>query len=83
VPDDRDGRDKPGHDQLETGIIFALYGKNNDVLGENVMLSRCGIGSLVFAAAMALSLAGAQAHDESKYPDWNGQWRRPPGVNNQ
>jgi hypothetical protein len=52
-------------------------------LGENVMLSRCGIGSLVFAAAMALSLAGAQAHDESKYPDWNGQWRRPPGVNNQ
>jgi hypothetical protein len=47
------------------------------------MLSRCGIGSLVFAAAMALSVAGTQAHDESKYPDWNGQWRRPPGVNNQ
>ncbi|HKA40801.1 MAG TPA: hypothetical protein VKF40_02305 [Burkholderiales bacterium] len=25
----------------------------------------------------------AQAHDEAKYPDWNGQWRRPPGVGNQ
>jgi hypothetical protein len=46
-------------------------------------LSRCSIGSLVFAAAIAVSLAGAQAHDQSKYPDWNGQWRRPPGVNNQ
>jgi len=51
--------------------------------GENVMLFRCGLGSLLFAAAMIFSLAGAKAHDESKYPDWNGQWRRPPGVNNQ
>src|SRR5258708_14914834 len=51
--------------------------------GENVMLSRCGFGLLLFAAAMVLSLNGAQAHDESKYPDWDGQWRRPPGVNNQ
>jgi hypothetical protein len=34
--------------------------------GENVMLSRCGFGSLLFAAAMVLSLSGAQAHDESK-----------------
>src|SRR5713101_2489507 len=41
------------------------------------------IGSIAVAAAMAMSLAGAQAHDESKYPDWNGQWRRPAGINNQ
>jgi len=41
------------------------------------------IGSIAGAAAMAMSLAGAQAHDESKYPDWNGQWRRPAGINNQ
>src|SRR5215831_15073774 len=47
------------------------------------MLPRCGFGSLLLAAAMAFSLTGAQAHDESKYPDWSGQWRRPPGVNNQ
>src|SRR5262249_17309730 len=51
-------------------------------LGENVMLSRCSFGSLL-GAAMVFSLASAQAQDESKYPDWNGQWRRPPGVNNQ
>src|SRR5438046_171800 len=24
-----------------------------------------------------------QAHDESKYPDFNGQWKRPPGTSNQ
>ena len=45
------------------------------------MLFRCSIASIAVAAAMSLS--GAQAHDESKYPDWAGQWRRPPGVNNQ
>jgi hypothetical protein len=35
------------------------------------------------AAALAMSLSVAQGYDESKYPDWAGQWRRPPGVNNQ
>jgi hypothetical protein len=45
------------------------------------LLFRCSIASIAVAAAMSLS--GAQAHDESKYPDWAGQWRRPPGVNNQ
>jgi hypothetical protein len=45
------------------------------------LLFRCSIASITVAAAMSLS--GAQAHDESKYPDWAGQWRRPPGVNNQ
>ena len=47
------------------------------------MLLRCSIVSMMAAAAMALSLASAQAYDEQKYPDWAGQWRRPPGVNNQ
>jgi hypothetical protein len=47
------------------------------------LLFRCPIASIAAAAALAVSLAGAQAHDESKYPDWAGQWRRPPGVNNQ
>src|SRR5882757_5797557 len=53
------------------------------VLGENVMLLRNCLGSLTLAAAMVISLTGAQAHDEKKYPEWDGQWRRPPGVNNQ
>jgi len=47
------------------------------------MLWKCAIGSLAATAAMVMALAGARAFDESKYPDWNGQWRRPPGVNNQ
>jgi hypothetical protein len=40
------------------------------------------IGSIALATAMAMSIAGAQAHDESKYPDWGGQWRRPAGISN-
>jgi hypothetical protein len=38
---------------------------------------------MVLAAALCIGLADARAHDESKYPDWSGQWRRPPGVGNQ
>src|SRR5438067_6292763 len=36
--------------------------------------------SIVLAAALIVANAAASAHDESKYPDWSGQWRRPPGV---
>ena len=38
------------------------------------MLDRCLIG----AVALWFGLAGnfALAHDESKYPDWSGQWTR-------
>jgi hypothetical protein len=39
--------------------------------------------SMVLAGALCIAVAGASAHDESKYPDWSGQWRRPPGVGNQ
>jgi hypothetical protein len=35
------------------------------------------------AAALCLAAAGVQAHDESKYPDWGGQWKRPAGVGTQ
>ena len=37
---------------------------------------------LIGTIALALVLAtapGAQAFDESKYPDWKGQWRRADG----
>jgi hypothetical protein len=40
------------------------------------MLHRNAIGSIVLAAALLLPLPGAQAQDQSKYPDWSGQWRR-------
>src|SRR5580692_9363089 len=44
------------------------------------MLNRNAIGALKLAAALALPMAAAQAFDESKYPDFTGQWRRPPGI---
>ena len=37
---------------------------------------RVSIGALVLATALATAIAGAQASDDSKYPDLRGQWRR-------
>jgi hypothetical protein len=47
------------------------------------MLYRKTVGALALASALVMTIGAAQAFDDSKYPDWNGQWRRPPGVNNQ
>jgi hypothetical protein len=38
------------------------------------------IAAVVGTAALLITLAGAAAHDESKYPDWAGTWRRAPGT---
>jgi hypothetical protein len=42
------------------------------------MLRRQSIYSIALATALLTTLAGAQAHDESKYPDWSGQWVKAP-----
>ena len=34
-------------------------------------------------ARSMMTMAGAQAFDETKYPDWSGQWRKPQGIGNQ
>ncbi len=44
------------------------------------MLNRRMIAALAVAAALAWPVADALAFDESKYPDFSGQWRRPPGI---
>src|SRR5262245_13105660 len=44
------------------------------------MLNRSPIAAVAALATFAVALVGAQAHDESKYPDWSGQWKRPPGA---
>src|SRR5437867_10346551 len=44
------------------------------------MLYRSSIGAIALAAALTMAGAGAQAFDETKYPDWSGQWKRPAGV---
>jgi hypothetical protein len=46
-------------------------------------LYRDAISGLALAAALLMTVAGARAFDDSKYPDFNGQWKRPPGVSNQ
>jgi hypothetical protein len=42
------------------------------------MLYQSSIAAIALAALSTLSMivAGAQAHDELKYPDWSGQWSR-------
>ena len=41
---------------------------------------RSVIGAVAGTAALLLTLAGAAAFDETKYPDWSGTWRRAPGA---
>ena len=42
--------------------------------------SKRSVAALALLAVLALPVLDATAHDESKYPDWSGMWRRPPGV---
>ena len=47
------------------------------------MLYRNAIGAIWLALVLAGAITGARAFDESKYPDFNGQWKRPAGIANQ
>jgi len=47
------------------------------------MLERALFGAVALVAVLAAGLTDAYAFDDSKYPDFNGQWRRPPGIANQ
>ena len=40
------------------------------------MLTRNSIGTIALAVALLATMGVAQAFDDSKYPDWKGQWRR-------
>src|SRR5260370_7864344 len=42
------------------------------------MLRRRSIYSIALATALLTAGAPARAHDESKYPDWSGQWIKVP-----
>jgi hypothetical protein len=44
------------------------------------MLYRTSIGAVALVAAMISAMCGAAAFDETKYPDWSGQWTRPRGL---
>jgi hypothetical protein len=47
------------------------------------MLHKCSLCTLVVAAELVLMTGMAAAFDDSKYPDWSGQWRRPSSVGTQ
>jgi len=40
------------------------------------MLYQSWIGAIVLAAALCMATTGAQAFDDTKYPDWKGRWDR-------
>src|SRR6476659_6790115 len=44
------------------------------------MLNRRSIGIVALMAAAMLPATSALAQDAGKYPDWSGQWKRPPGA---
>jgi hypothetical protein len=44
---------------------------------------RSAIGAVTLAASIGVATLDAPAFDQSKYPDWSGQWQRPAGVGNQ
>ena len=45
------------------------------------MLDRAVIAAFALAALLGLACGGALAHDETKFPDWSGQWFRTYGGN--
>src|SRR5882762_11000820 len=47
------------------------------------MIYRSSVGALALATALFATLASATAFDETRYPDWSGQWKKPPGIGNQ
>jgi hypothetical protein len=48
-----------------------------------MLIHKGSIGAIALAAALSLTLAGALAHDATKYPDWSGQWAKPGRFGNQ
>src|SRR5205085_650948 len=44
--------------------------------GRTTMLYRSSIGAIALLVALNATLAGGQAQEASKYPDWKGAWSR-------
>ena len=47
------------------------------------MLHKCSLAAVMVTVELVLMLGSAAAFDDSKYPSWSGQWRRPSGVGTQ
>jgi hypothetical protein len=44
------------------------------------MLQKLQLAVVALTAALSLAASTASAFDATKYPDWSGQWKRPPSV---
>jgi hypothetical protein len=44
------------------------------------MAAAVALTAALLIPALLLTVVGAAAFDETKYPDWKGQWRRAPGI---
>jgi len=44
-----------------------------------MLLDKAALGVIALFGAFAIGMTGA-AGQEQKFPDWSGQWKRPPGV---
>src|SRR5260370_40488988 len=53
------------------------------ILTEDDMLRHNSVAGLILAGALLMTVTGARAFDETKHPDWSGQWRKPQGNGNQ
>src|SRR5215475_15790481 len=47
-----------------------------------MILFRNAMGAGAVAVALLMTIFGASSFDETKYPDWSGQWKRAPGTVN-
>jgi hypothetical protein len=45
-----------------------------------MLFNRSCIRAIVIFTALVMTVAAAAAFDETKYPDWSGQWQRPRGA---
>ncbi len=45
-----------------------------------MQLNKISVSTLALLGTLAIASTGAFGFDESKYPDWSGQWLRPKGV---
>ena len=54
-------------------------GRDGEVMGDSMLVRRF-IGAIAATAVLSMAIP-AHAQDLSRYPDWSGQWKRPPGVN--
>ena len=52
------------------------FDQTRHVVRGMTMSYRTSTGMFVLAAMLALTMSGAEAADEAKYPDWKGQWGR-------